>query len=520
MSKNIYRIKKKSDLDEIMKNNFYKPICVIFISKSNSLIYDDLCTTLLSVSKLNSYNMTILIDFDDFIDNIDYFSSIKNNVPYFMAFFKGKVISSLEYSDNFIPILVNQIEQIHNSYINKLRVYFNQENNENNINNINNNNTNEIINNTNENIDKNIDKSIDKNIDIYYRDNYPNSAEYKINLYPLFIELAFNLAKQGSIINFIIPDSFLLGMYFSKLRKLLVEKNTILKIDTFNHKVFDAIVGFSVILTFKKGASDSGHNINVNSYSDIEELNINKNQVISQDYYQNMEKNKFLLFANELEKKLFDKIHKNVNKIKDFATCRTGIRSKIGQKELISKNKNDDRFKRGIISGSQLKKFAVIYDGDWLNIDPSILNSGGFDYEVINNPKILIRQTGDSIISAIDSNCYYHLNNVHSLALNEKYKNINLEVLVVYLNSKLYNFIYTKLSNEKNRPLAQVRIDTIESLPIKLPNASEFELINNLYVKLIAELYDCADVTNKLNYLLYRIYELTPEEIDYIEKNY
>ena len=171
MSKNIYRIKKKSDLDEIMKNNFYKPICVIFISKSNSLIYDDLCTTLLSVSKLNSYNMTILIDFDDFIDNIDYFSSIKNNVPYFMAFFKGKVISSLEYSDNFIPILVNQIEQIHNSYINKLRVYFNQENNENNINNINNNNTNEIINNTNENIDKNIDKNINESIDETINEN-------------------------------------------------------------------------------------------------------------------------------------------------------------------------------------------------------------------------------------------------------------------------------------------------------------------------------------------------------------
>ena len=92
MSKNIYRVNKKSDLDEIMKNNFYKPICIVFISKSQNNMYNDLSSTLLTLSKVNSYIMTVIIDFDNFIDNIGYFSSIKNNIPYFMAFFKVKVI--------------------------------------------------------------------------------------------------------------------------------------------------------------------------------------------------------------------------------------------------------------------------------------------------------------------------------------------------------------------------------------------------------------------------------------------
>ena len=34
MSKKIYRVNKKSDLDEIMKNNFFKPVCIVFLSKS------------------------------------------------------------------------------------------------------------------------------------------------------------------------------------------------------------------------------------------------------------------------------------------------------------------------------------------------------------------------------------------------------------------------------------------------------------------------------------------------------
>ena len=76
MSKNIYRVSKKSDLDEIMKNNFYKPICITFVSKSsNPKLYLDITTSLLAISKTLSYNMILIIDFDDFIDNINYFSA-------------------------------------------------------------------------------------------------------------------------------------------------------------------------------------------------------------------------------------------------------------------------------------------------------------------------------------------------------------------------------------------------------------------------------------------------------------
>ena len=130
MSKNIYRVKKKSDLDEIIRKNFYKPICIIFISKSSdNELYDNLCLTLIALSKNNSYNMIVVIDFDDFIDNINYFESIKNNLPYFMAYFKGKQIGYCDNADNFIPLITNHIEQIHSSYLDKLISIFNSDSN-------------------------------------------------------------------------------------------------------------------------------------------------------------------------------------------------------------------------------------------------------------------------------------------------------------------------------------------------------------------------------------------------------
>src|SRR3990167_10425591 len=117
MSKNIYRINKKTDLDEIMKNNLYKQICICFLSKSrNADIYNDLSLSILTIAKINTYTMNVIIDFDNFTDNfngeIGYFDSIKNNTPSFMAFFKGKKIINCDNSENFISIVISHLEHI------------------------------------------------------------------------------------------------------------------------------------------------------------------------------------------------------------------------------------------------------------------------------------------------------------------------------------------------------------------------------------------------------------------------
>jgi hypothetical protein len=130
MSKNLYRINKKSDLDEIMKTNFLKPIFLIFVSKSiDKKLYDDIATTLKTLSKQLTYAMILVINFDDFIDNMNFFSQIKENVPYMISYFKAKQIASCNEKDNFIPVMVSSMDQIHSSYVNKLMNAFNQQTN-------------------------------------------------------------------------------------------------------------------------------------------------------------------------------------------------------------------------------------------------------------------------------------------------------------------------------------------------------------------------------------------------------
>ena len=128
MSKNIYRVNKKSDLDEIMKNNFLKPICIIFVSKSmDKKLYDDIAISIKAISKQLTYSMILIIDFDDFIDNMNFFTTIKENVPHFIAYFKGKQMANCTDKDNFIPLIISLMDQIHGSYVNRLMNAFNQQ---------------------------------------------------------------------------------------------------------------------------------------------------------------------------------------------------------------------------------------------------------------------------------------------------------------------------------------------------------------------------------------------------------
>jgi len=63
-----------------------------------------------------------------------------------------------------------------------------------------------------------------------------------------------------------------------------------------------------------------------------------------------------------------------------------------------------------------------------------------------------MRQTRDKIIACVDTNGYYHLNNIHSLS--PKDETVDLYALAVALNSREFIRIYQILSMEKGRTFA------------------------------------------------------------------
>lgn len=369
----------------------------------------------------------------------------------------------------------------------------------------------------------------------YYKRKYSNSAEYKISLYAVFMERAISLTKQEGFHSFIVPDSFLLGRYFSKIRSYILKNGHIHKFLLFNYGVFEATVGFSVVYFFQKVKNlNPEHDLSVVLVKSPDELIYNKASTLTyqQSYFNTTKHNRFRLFFDAKTKDLISKIDHQSVELGSVYTGRTGVRSKIGQKNIIFKKKIKDSYQKGIISGGQIKRYGIIYEDDYINIDPVLLNSGGWDYKVIHNPKILLRQTGDSLIGAIDTDGYYHLNNIHSFAPKGGV-DLELEYILGILNSKLMNFYYQITTLEVGRAMAQTDIETIESLPVHLPDKDVRKLVVGLVQKItalnqqivlaqgedqrVALQRQIDAIDRQIDQLVYKLYGLTSEEIKIVE---
>ncbi|GAF88217.1 unnamed protein product, partial [marine sediment metagenome] len=100
--------------------------------------------------------------------------------------------------------------------------------------------------------------------------------------------------------------------------------------------------------------------------------------------------------------------------------------------------------------------------GGWL-AEPRY--SAGYDLN-----KIVVRQTGDSLVAALDTQRFVIRDNLYSI-IPFDHDNLDcLKIVLGILNSKLLNWVYQSLINyEKGEALAQVKRGHIAQLPIPTP---------------------------------------------------
>ena len=328
-----------------------------------------------------------------------------------------------------------------------------------------------------------------KEMNNYLRDMYPHSAEYKLSVYAIFINRAIDRLSDGGIFGFIVPDSFLLGRYFSKIRRYILDTTKVKEILLFLEDFWPhGTVGRSVIILLQKESDEEirwNNEVTVRLCPMLEDLSEEKFKTYTykQDYFEEVLHNRFRLFFEEESKRFVDKREEGAITLNKIVSIHTGVRSKIGQKNIYSREKKDDAWKRGLISGSEIGRYSLEYDGHFINIEPKLLWGGGWDPDVVLKDKIIMRQTGDSIYATFDDNKYYHLNNCHSIVLTDE--SYNLKYILSLLNSKLMNHYYHLISLELGRVMAQTDIETIEQLPIAPATPEEQKPIIELVDRVI-----------------------------------
>lgn len=364
----------------------------------------------------------------------------------------------------------------------------------------------------------------------YLRQAFPGSAEYKLSYYVLFMEQGIARLTEGGYLGFIVPDSFLLGRYYSKIRSYIMQHTTIEAIAHIDGPVFKKVsTGFTAICIFRKRSPSllpTGKQLAVYRVQDKAELThavpVNK---MEQDYFATLPHQRFRLFFDLTAEKLISKIEQAGSAFKKYATGHTGIRALTRQEAVISSVSHGEKWHEGLISGSQVNRYALQYDGHWLHIEPTLLYKGGWRSEVVTSRKILVRQTGYNLTACIDEKGLYHLNNIHSFVLTGT--EVSLDYLLLVFNSQLLSFYYHVISMEYGRAMAQTDIETLEQLPVCYhPDINQQANQISTAMRLCLEQGRRGDkqalsrfqgLDDYVDQLVFRIYQLTDEEIAFVK---
>lgn len=385
-------------------------------------------------------------------------------------------------------------------------------------------------------------KVSDKKIFDYFNNKFIHQ-DYQQDLYLLFLEQYKHLLITGGKLGIIIPNTWLQSIKFRNIRKYLTTEYFWERILHINEHIFKAVVDTHV-LVFEKNNYIKNDNVEIDIFEKKEvrfHQEINQNKLPDNGDIIN-------ILANENEKKLFEKIKNISDSIQDVSTVYNGVKpfekgkGNPTQTAEIMQTKpylaeNQPKPKKGknwlpLLRGSLMNRYTNFWkENSWIDYGKWLAaprNSEIFEAE----EKIIVRQTGDRIIATLIGANIICRNNLHVIISNE----INHKLILGILNSKLTDFFYFQINPERGEALAEVKKQHVEQLPIP-KNISEKQQTE--IIKLVEQLlqlnqelqqtslsdkaeqlkHRIGHVEDKINQIVYELYELTREEIKLIENS-
>ncbi len=345
------------------------------------------------------------------------------------------------------------------------------------------------------------------------------------DIYCLFYETGYNLLNKNGILSYITPNTWLQSITFDSFRKFMTSNfnwKRILLAD----KVFEAVVDTNSVV-FAKQTTQSKCFI----YRQFKEYNILLHSISSNQLQSNGKS--INIEANAIEVKVFEKIIQNTQPLSTYFDVYNGVKpfekgkgtppqtaQTMKDKPFVVEKSNQPTNEwKPLLRGSLMNRYVNLWNNDswilygkWLAAprNPAIFSS---------NEKIIVRQTGDSIISTVIGSGVICRDNLHICIPKDK---LRLKSVLAILNSYLMDFIYTYINPEKGEALAQVKKNHVEILPIpelslKSQKYLEDKVNQILFLKSDNSKSDTISIEQQIDNLVYRLYDLTYEEVKVID---
>ena len=313
-------------------------------------------------------------------------------------------------------------------------------------------------------------------INIKNNKRYYNYKTYQcLELYAFFFERSFDLLNKKGLIAFITGSLYLKGVKYQSLRDFLTANFDLLQLSNVGDNVFKHVKMPTTIFIGNKYATSTWN------FED-------KNNDFS----------------------LLEKIEKNTVPISKISKIMRGL--ELGRDKI---NANGDI---PFITGSNICQYGIT---KLSYIDEETLNNFSKEKIFFEKERILMRETGSTITALFLDYLLYSNRSLFSILITDN--QFDIKFVLGCLNSKVLQFYYqTKFKAETNL-FPKIRIIQAKKLPI--PNISLEQqqpiitFVNQiLSAKKENPLADTKKLEEKIDGLVYALYELTEEEIKITEK--
>jgi adenine-specific DNA-methyltransferase len=409
-------------------------------------------------------------------------------------------------------------------------------------------------------------QNLEHNIIDYYKSNYKSFFQ-KADIYLLFIEKAISLLKENSGLSFINPTLFLSSDYGQGLREFLTQYKVSRIVDFGDLPIFEEAITYTGIFFISKSKPENIEFKKIDSLTNIiTSLNETKHESFNQN---NFGKGNWVLKN--------DKHNNLLNKLQSFerlganavinSGCFTGYdKAFFVDNKTIEENNLEGEVIKPVIMGKEPKKYKLqkpikkcIYPyklGE--NNETEIIEEQSFKlsfpncYNYLLNFKSELENRMDSrktfkemgrvwysytrkgLINIFDEkkilvgyivskNTYcldeigymFSVGRVFAIQPNDKQLS---EVILGILNSKMSQFLMTSLCPIKQGGFYKISSQYLNSFPIPKLEGEISNSISDLVLKIqTSNSTDTTDIENQIDQLVYKLYDLTEEEIKIVE---
>ena len=360
------------------------------------------------------------------------------------------------------------------------------------------------------------------------------SAQYKtfqgnFDIYLFFIEHSLSIVNPLGFISFITPDTWINVPQSQKLRLNLLNETSIHEITIFNFDVFDE-AKVNCVISQISAKKDIDFCI-VKKVNNPNEILGNQSIKIPLQNWINNKDNQFIIIQNETENSILTKIIFNSILGEDCLDVSQGIvpYSKENHSNDIIKNrkfhstiKENEDF--GVwIQGRSLGRYSIsISNSEYLHYGKWLHRARNQKY--FNGERILIQEITSGNPAKITATIYEH-NLYHDpgiiVCLNKS--ELDIRYILGLLNSTLFSWFVRKTSPKGERKtFPKVLIGDIRNLRFRLSTrTAQFPFIEKvnqiLALKKADPKADTSDLEAEIDRMVYRLYDLTAEEILIVE---